>query len=80
MRPSLTYFPPIPNARHAGGTKETKFCTSTLPSRFGDVVFCNSTALETPPPPPLAEGQLGFTAEVWGTGGLAALSPRTRRP
>ena len=55
---------------------ETHFCTSTLPSRLGDVKDCNSVCVARQAPPPIPDVDQGFVPQlvpgtIWGQGGPA---------
>ena len=41
-------------------------CASTLPAHLPSVTACNSRMVRMPPPPPLPDGELGFTPEPPG--------------
>ena len=45
---------------HSVGSKESTFCTSTLPNHYTSVAVSNSTALVQAAPPPLPPGEKGF--------------------
>jgi 5'-3' exoribonuclease 1 len=49
---------------HAPGSKETAFCTTTLPHYACNVVHPESRCLSRPPPPSLPSGEPGFQPKI----------------
>ena len=48
----------------AAGSEESYFCASTLPAQYASVARPESRCMRKPPPPPLPDGEPGFTPKV----------------
>ena len=58
--------PPAPGAALPLRGAQEPDCVSTLPAHLASVTACNSRMVRMPPPPPLPDGEPGFTPEPPG--------------